>query len=178
MPSIHLLCSFSQLWWLVTIHSIITFSRLFLSLLLMCPKHIHLHLFISDSQVFFPIIYLIYAFIIFSVQKIHNSSLAPDCRSFNFLCHNNFSKVTFISCYSKKIRHFTSQIFVFPCWLFSLGFLKGSHGWINYSSKYSSFYWTGSDWVNLMPGKLSLWTVSIARPLIMKLVNTLFLLIK
>lgn len=146
MSSIHLLSSCFQLWWLVTIHSIITFSRLFPSLLLMCPKHIHLHLFISDNQVYFsPIIYLICAFIIFSVQKVclclHHIAKA----SIFLVTINNFSKVTFISCYSKKLGILLVKSFFFHGEIFFPGFYKGSRGWIHYSSKFSSFYWTGSD---------------------------------
>lgn len=146
MSSIHLLSSCSQLWWLVTIHSIITFSRLFPSLLLMCPKHIHFHLFISDNQVYFsPIIYLICAFIILSVQKICLCLHHIAKPSVFFVTVNNFSKVTLISFYSKKLGISPVKCFYLHGDFFSPGFCKESYGWINYSSKFSSFYWTGSD---------------------------------
>jgi len=86
---------------------------------------------------------------LFCPGDMQESSLASHLKSFNFLSVtiNNFSEVTFISCYSKKLSISPVKSFYFWGEGFFSGFYKGSHGWINCFSNFSSFYWTGSDWI-------------------------------
>lgn len=151
----HLSTSFlscSLLWWLVTIPYILKVISI------STPD-------VSKAHTFTPINFwqpsLLFSNNIFNRSIYHlfcpgdrqESSLAPYLKSFNLLCVtiNNLSEVTFISSNSKKLSISLVISSTFGV-IFSPGFYKQNRGWINYSSKFSSFYWTGSDWINLIPG--------------------------
>lgn len=93
-------------------------------------------------------------YLLFCPGDMQESLLAPHLKSFNFLpvTINNFPGFTFMNCYSKKLSISPIESFSILRWNVFSGLYKESHGQINYFSTFSSFYWTGSDWIYLIPG--------------------------